>query len=100
MLSGSQICTQNSCLNFDDRRAEGNKVLTFSCGGRADGDGRVTDSQLFPFPDPTARTLALAPVNGRGGVCFATNGGTLDKSNCDSANPAPEQVRRDATLLK
>lgn len=26
-----------ACLNFDDRRAAGNQVLLFSCGGRADG---------------------------------------------------------------
>ncbi|TFK80260.1 hypothetical protein K466DRAFT_667761 [Polyporus arcularius HHB13444] len=27
----------NACLNFDPRRAAGNQVLLFSCGGRADG---------------------------------------------------------------
>lgn len=27
----------NACLNFDPRRAAGNTVILFSCGGRADG---------------------------------------------------------------
>jgi hypothetical protein len=27
----------NACLNFDPRRAAGNQVILFSCGGRADG---------------------------------------------------------------
>lgn len=27
----------NACFNFDPRRAAGNQVLLFSCGGRADG---------------------------------------------------------------
>lgn len=26
-----------ACFNFDPRRAAGNRVLLFSCGGRADG---------------------------------------------------------------
>jgi len=26
-----------ACFNFDPRRASGNQVLLFSCGGRADG---------------------------------------------------------------
>lgn len=26
-----------ACFNFDPRRAAGNQVLLFSCGGRADG---------------------------------------------------------------
>lgn len=29
--------TTGACLNFDPRRAAGNQVLLFSCGGRADG---------------------------------------------------------------
>lgn len=27
----------NACLNFDPRRAAGDQILLFSCGGRADG---------------------------------------------------------------
>jgi hypothetical protein len=34
----------NACLNFDDRRAAGDQVIMFSCGGRADGC-----SYLFTF---------------------------------------------------
>lgn len=29
--------TTGACLNFDPRRAAGDQVLLFSCGGRADG---------------------------------------------------------------
>lgn len=32
----------NACFNFDPRRAAGNQVLLFSCGGRADG-GKLVD---------------------------------------------------------
>jgi hypothetical protein len=35
-----------ACLNFDPRRRAGNTVIMFSCGGRADGNGQVTDSQV------------------------------------------------------
>lgn len=27
----------NGCVNFDPRRAAGDTVIMFSCGGRADG---------------------------------------------------------------
>jgi hypothetical protein len=33
-----------ACFNFDPRRAAGNQVLLFSCGGRADG------SKFPPLP--------------------------------------------------
>lgn len=35
-LSNPGVETQ-ACLNFDPRRAAGNTVILFSCGGRADG---------------------------------------------------------------
>ncbi|KAH7100363.1 hypothetical protein BKA62DRAFT_771631 [Auriculariales sp. MPI-PUGE-AT-0066] len=82
----------SSCLNFDDRRADGNKVITFSCGGRADGGGRVTDSQLFEFSNTTATSLPLVPSSGKGGICFEINGGQLDRSDCQSSNPATNQI--------
>lgn len=30
----------NGCVNFDDRRAAGDTVIIFSCGGRADGGNK------------------------------------------------------------
>ena len=47
---------------------------------------------MFPFPDPTATSLVLAPANGRSSVCFSIGGGTLTNSNCDAASPAAGQV--------
>ena len=70
------------CLNFDSRRAAGDTVITFSCGGRADGGGLVTDSQLFAFTDGET-SLKLQPNNGAGSVCFAPNAnGKLDQATC------------------
>ncbi|KAI0747875.1 hypothetical protein C8Q80DRAFT_699450 [Daedaleopsis nitida] len=77
-----------ACFNFDPRRAAGNTVLTFSCGGRADGSGQVTNSQLFPFTTGT-NTLSLAPKNGEGKICFAVRGGAVDSVACD-ANDASQ----------
>jgi len=77
----------NACLNFDDRRAAGNQVLLFSCGGRADGTGTTNDSQLFPFEDGQ-RTLALPPQNAKGAVCFAPVNSLLERSPCSGAASA------------
>ncbi|TVY44302.1 hypothetical protein LOCC1_G005055 [Lachnellula occidentalis] len=68
------------CLNFDDRRAAGDQVLMFSCGGRADGGGAVTDSQLFPFGG--GNSIVLAPKNGAGATCLFANGAKLDEQAC------------------
>lgn len=75
----------NGCLNFDPRRAAGNQVLLFSCGGRADGGGSVTNSQLFSF-NGTEKNLALEPENGpTGTMCLFGNAKTslLDAQGCD-----------------
>ena len=72
-----------ACFNFDPRRAAGNTVIMFSCGGRADGGGQVTNSQLFTF-NGGAGPLALAPKNGEG-KCFAVRGNVLDSADCQSA---------------
>ncbi|KAG8812872.1 hypothetical protein FRC19_002834 [Serendipita sp. 401] len=83
----------NGCLNFDPRRAAGDQVLIFSCGGRADGDGATADSQLFPFPanTPTNRpaSLPLAPQNGKKAICFAADstGAKLGAEACNAATP-------------
>ncbi|TVY30646.1 hypothetical protein LHYA1_G001241 [Lachnellula hyalina] len=68
------------CLNFDDRRAAGDQVIMFSCGGRADGGGAVTDSQLFPFGG--GNSIELAPKNGAGATCLFANGAKLDQQAC------------------
>jgi hypothetical protein len=80
----------NGCLNFDPRRAAGNQVLLFSCGGRADGGGAVTNSQLFGFTASNVGTksVVLSPENGPSGtVCLVPNAGTglLDDAACDGS---------------
>ncbi|KAH8835126.1 hypothetical protein DL96DRAFT_1675277 [Flagelloscypha sp. PMI_526] len=74
----------NGCLNFDPRRAAGNQVLLFSCGGRADGGGEVTDSQLFPFTGG-AGPLELSPANTNGATCLVAAGGKVDQAGCDNS---------------
>jgi len=76
----------NACLNFDDRRAAGNQVLLFSCGGRADGSGQVQNAQLYSFNGSS--TLTLQPLSNKG-VCLFPNGNLLDQTNC---NNSPSQV--------
>jgi hypothetical protein len=80
------------CMNFDDRRAAGDQVIMFSCGGRGDGSGKVTNSQLFPF---TAANLtapyALTPSNGKG-VCFVNTNGRLVNVACDTTKPAANEL--------
>ncbi|KAJ7438462.1 hypothetical protein FB451DRAFT_159726 [Mycena latifolia] len=78
------------CLNFDPRRAAGNQVLLFSCGGRADGGGAVTNSQLFTFKDASA-PIPLAPTN-QAGTCLFNNNGKLDSQACNVASPAATQL--------
>lgn len=54
----------------------------FSCGGRADGEGIVTNSQLFPFAGG-AGPLAITP-SGDKGICFTvTAGNVLDQAACN-----------------
>ncbi|THV45584.1 hypothetical protein BGAL_0472g00040 [Botrytis galanthina] len=80
-VPGSVLVTQG-CLNFDPRRASGDTVIMFSCGGRADGDGLVTNSQLFPFIEGPTEIL-LAPENGNNVTCLAANAdGKLDSTTC------------------
>ncbi|KAF7559443.1 hypothetical protein G7046_g4722 [Stylonectria norvegica] len=70
-----------ACLNFDPRRPAGNQVLLFSCGGRADGGGDVTNSQLFA--DAKSETQSLTPQNGDG-LCLTSSGGkVIDVVSCD-----------------
>ena len=90
------------CLNFDPRRAAGDTVIMFSCGGRADGGmshsihlincvfvntsdicigGATTNSQLFPFAAGES-SFTLAPENANGATCLVNNNGKLDEAAC------------------
>ncbi|RKU48153.1 hypothetical protein DL546_009314 [Coniochaeta pulveracea] len=73
-----------ACMNFDPRRAAGNQVNLFSCGGRADGGGQVTNSQLFTFKGG-AGPLSLQPTN-EAGSCFSAKDNTLDVAQCSSSD--------------
>lgn len=81
----------NGCLNFDPRRAAGNQVLLFSCGGRADGGGSVTNSQQFAFTD-ASKAIPLVPANGNNAVCLTASGSLLDQAACNPASPAAAEV--------
>ncbi|CAF9910946.1 MAG: hypothetical protein HETSPECPRED_010241 [Heterodermia speciosa] len=72
------------CLNFDPRRAADDQVIMFSCGGRADGGGDSTDSQLFAFKAGET-SLALAPNNGGGTTCLVDDGAKLGSAACGGA---------------
>ncbi|KAJ9606872.1 hypothetical protein H2200_008882 [Cladophialophora chaetospira] len=84
-----------ACFNFDPRRAAGNQVLLFSCGGRADGGGAVTDSQLFPFSGGDG-PLALTPDNAAGS-CLTVKGAVIDIAACNSADPNQSFTFGDST---
>ncbi|ERS97332.1 hypothetical protein HMPREF1624_06664 [Sporothrix schenckii ATCC 58251] len=75
----------NACLNFDPRRAAGNQVLLFSCGGRADGGGLVTNSQLFSFNGTETGPIPLEPEN-QPGSCLTVKGNVVDIATCDAAD--------------
>ncbi|KAJ6461982.1 hypothetical protein DFH09DRAFT_1001453 [Mycena vulgaris] len=81
----------NACLNFDPRRAAGNQVLLFSCGGRADGEGQVADSQLFAFSG-AAGPQALTPQNGKNAVCLTIKGNALDQTACSAATASGAEL--------
>ncbi|KAF2972431.1 hypothetical protein GQX73_g1077 [Xylaria multiplex] len=74
----------NACLNFDPRRPAGNQVILFSCGGRADGGGEVTDSQLFPF-NGGAGPLSLSPEN-ESDTCLTVSDNVIDAAPCQAGD--------------
>ncbi|KAI1328435.1 hypothetical protein F5Y16DRAFT_154753 [Xylariaceae sp. FL0255] len=75
----------NACFNFDPRRAAGNQVLLFSCGGRADGGGTVTNSQLFPY-NGGAGPLSFSPENQEDSCFTVTSNNVLDIAPCEGGN--------------
>ncbi|KAH8164357.1 hypothetical protein CIB48_g3910 [Xylaria polymorpha] len=74
----------NACFNFDPRRPAGNQVILFSCGGRADGGGDVTDSQLFPF-NGGAGPLSFSPENDANS-CFTVSNNVIDVAPCQAGD--------------
>ncbi|KAI1423559.1 hypothetical protein F5Y12DRAFT_525116 [Xylaria sp. FL1777] len=74
----------NACFNFDPRRQAGNQVILFSCGGRADGSGDVTDSQLFPF-NGGAGPLSFSPENDANS-CFTVSDNVIDIAPCQAGD--------------
>ncbi|KAL6895459.1 hypothetical protein HDV57DRAFT_10438 [Trichoderma longibrachiatum] len=83
-----------ACFNFDPRRAAGNQVLLFSCGGRADGGGQVTNSQLFAFTGG-AGPLSLTPENDPT-KCFAAKGNVVDIADCNDGDASQKFTFGDA----
>ncbi|KAL7791834.1 hypothetical protein V8C37DRAFT_381496 [Trichoderma ceciliae] len=75
-----------ACFNFDPRRPAGNQVLLFSCGGRADGSGQVTNSQLFAFTGGVG-PLSLTPGNDPT-KCFVAKGDSVDIADCNANDAA------------
>jgi hypothetical protein len=43
------VIQMQGCLNFDSRRAAGDTVIMFSCGGRADGGMSSLDESRSPL---------------------------------------------------
>ncbi|KAJ7500762.1 hypothetical protein B0H11DRAFT_1800083 [Mycena galericulata] len=78
------------CLNFDPRRAAGDQVILFSCGGRADGGGSVTNSQLFTFKSASA-PFPLVPTN-QANTCLFDNNGVLDQQTCTTTSPSATEL--------
>ncbi|KAI4256207.1 MAG: hypothetical protein L6R42_006349 [Xanthoria sp. 1 TBL-2021] len=72
------------CLNFDPRRPAGKQVNIFSCGGRADGDGKETDSQIFSFTDGQ-KLLPLTLKNNPETCLVVENGNKLGSAGCSGA---------------
>lgn len=71
-----------ACLSFDPRRPADSQVHLFSCGGRADGGGEVSNSQLFAF-DGNSKTTVLTPDNSPG-KCLVTAGDKVVIGSCNN----------------
>lgn len=72
-----------ACLNADPRRDAGEQINLFSCGGRADGGGEVTDSQLWATDGPL-ENMRLSPRNGQG-FCLTGEGENVDITGCQES---------------
>ncbi|KAF4119718.1 Ricin-type beta-trefoil lectin domain [Geosmithia morbida] len=74
----------NGCISFDARRAEGDTVTVFSCGGRADGGGQTDTAQLYPFKKGDD-SVTLEPTSGNGEVCLVSGSTRLESGSCDGS---------------
>jgi hypothetical protein len=79
------------CLNFDPRRASGDQLIMFSCGGRADGGGLVTNSQLFAF-NGASGPAPLVPQNGNNQTLLAVSGSTVTVASGSPASASGAQL--------
>ncbi|KAL7895065.1 hypothetical protein HDV63DRAFT_406689 [Trichoderma sp. SZMC 28014] len=73
----------NGCVNFDPRRAADDQVIMFSCGGRADGSGQTTTSQLFPFKNGST-DIILTPASANNQTCLIAGADRVEAANCDN----------------
>ncbi|EHK48711.1 hypothetical protein TRIATDRAFT_305515 [Trichoderma atroviride IMI 206040] len=73
----------NGCVNFDGRRAANDQVIMFSCGGRADGSGKTTTSQLFPFKNGDTNII-LTPASATNQTCLIAGADRVEAANCDN----------------
>lgn len=74
------------CVNFDARRAVGDTVITFSCGGRADGEGGTTGDQTFGFDGGNELVLRTKNADGSDSAsCLVLQGGKLVSTGCTRA---------------
>ncbi|OTB04796.1 hypothetical protein M426DRAFT_320385 [Hypoxylon sp. CI-4A] len=99
-LEGSMLIVStltNACFNFDPRRADGNQIILFSCGGRADGSGEVTDSQLFPFNGDSG-PLSFSPQNDQK-LCLTAEEDVIDVASCDTVDPKQQFAFSNASAV-
>ncbi|PNP39960.1 hypothetical protein TGAMA5MH_08226 [Trichoderma gamsii] len=73
----------NGCVNFDPRRAANDQVIMFACGGRADGSGKTTTSQLFPFKNGDTNII-LTPASATNQTCLIAGADRVEAANCDN----------------
>lgn len=73
----------NACMTFDPRRPAASQVHFFSCGGRADGEGEVSDSQLIGFDAGKTSNVKLQTQNTK--LCFTAGGDTLTAGDCNGS---------------
>lgn len=73
----------NGCVSTDGRRADGDTVTLFSCGGRAAGEGGTNAGQLVSI---TGDSFVFAPVNDKTTCVVPGNQGRLVTAACKGDN--------------
>ncbi|PFH58706.1 hypothetical protein XA68_13322 [Ophiocordyceps unilateralis] len=81
-----------ACLNVDRREPMDQRVFLYSCGGRADGSGTVTDSQLFAYQDGVG-PRKFRPQNSVG-WCLTAGAETLGIQPCNKNGTATQEARQ------